>query len=226
MPEQELDARAEELLRAAVAKRLENRETVVLGADGLGAQEREPFLRMAAALKRPRHLILLETAREQVREEDHAALNELRRALDAGELGAEGIQTVLRLGGGTAERGQADPVPPAPPRRILARPGEPDRISVGLAGFQLCALAADTARVRNSYPAVPARAAVPPVRSRASRATRRRLRPRRLVESPRAERDLIDPRLVRAELLGCADRDLARRSRARVTMRSTIAGDA
>ena len=34
--------------------------------------EREPFVRMAAALKRPRHLILLETAREQVREEDLA----------------------------------------------------------------------------------------------------------------------------------------------------------
>ena len=52
--------------------------------------------------KRPRHLILLEIARDQVREEDLAALNELRRALDAGELGAEGFQTALRLGGGSA----------------------------------------------------------------------------------------------------------------------------
>ncbi len=102
VPEEEIAARAEELLRAAVAKRLENRETVVLAAAGLEPAEREPFVRMAAALKRPRHLILLEIAREQVREEDHAALNELRRALDAGELGAEGFQTALRLGGGTA----------------------------------------------------------------------------------------------------------------------------
>ena len=84
----------------------------MLAADGLDAGEREPFVRIAAALKRPRHLILLETAREQVREEDLAALNELRRALDAGELGGEGFQTALRLGGGTA--GEV--------KRILFRP--------------------------------------------------------------------------------------------------------
>jgi hypothetical protein len=110
--EHELDARATELLTAAVAKRMDNRETVVLAADGLDPAEREPFLRVAAALKRPRHLILLETAREQVQEEDLTALNELRRALDAGELGAEGFQTVLRLGGGSA--GEV--------KRILFRP--------------------------------------------------------------------------------------------------------
>jgi hypothetical protein len=110
--EEQLQARAEELLQAAVSKRLENRETVVLATDGLEPGEREPFVRMAAALKRPRHLILLETAREQVREEDHGALNELRRALDAGELGGEGFQTALRLGGSTA--GEV--------KRILFRP--------------------------------------------------------------------------------------------------------
>jgi AAA domain-containing protein len=110
--EEDMQARAEELLLAAVAKRLENRETVVLAADGLTPGEREPFLRMAASLKRPRHLILLETPREQVDEEDLADLNELRRALDAAELGGEGFQTALRLGGGTAEE----------VKRILFRP--------------------------------------------------------------------------------------------------------
>jgi predicted kinase len=110
--DQELDERAAELLLAAVSKRLENKETVVLGADGLAADERERFVRIAAALKRPRHLILLETAREHVAEEDLGALNELRRALDAGELGTEGFQTALRLGGGTASE----------VKRILFRP--------------------------------------------------------------------------------------------------------
>ncbi len=57
--EAELDARAEELLRAAVSKRMDSRETVVLGVERLDADEREPFVRIAAALKRPRHLILL-----------------------------------------------------------------------------------------------------------------------------------------------------------------------
>jgi predicted kinase len=109
---EELEARAQELLQAAVAKRLQSKETVVIAADGLDPAEREPFVRAAAALKRPRHLILLETARDQVREEDHAALNELRRALDAGELGGEGFQTALRLGGGSASE----------VKRILFRP--------------------------------------------------------------------------------------------------------
>ena len=110
--DEELPGRAQELLAAAVEKRLESRQTVVLAADGLEAAEREPFLRAAASLKRPRHLILLETARDQVRDQDAAALNELRRALDAGELGAEGFQTALRLGGGSASE----------VKRILFRP--------------------------------------------------------------------------------------------------------
>jgi len=102
VPAEEVEARALELLQAAVRKRLEIKETVVIAPDGLQASEREPFVRMAAELKRPRHLILLETARDQVPEEELATLNELRRALDAGELGGEGFQTVLRLGGGSA----------------------------------------------------------------------------------------------------------------------------
>ena len=110
--EAEIEERAGELLQATVAKRLENRDTVVLAPDGLDAAERAPYVRLAAAQRRPRHLILLEVPRERVSEEDLPALNELRRALDAGELGAEGIQTVLRLGGGTAEE----------VKRILFRP--------------------------------------------------------------------------------------------------------
>jgi hypothetical protein len=100
--EEELEERAAELLRAAVAKRLENRQTVVLASEGFTSEEREPFLRAAAAQRRPRHLILIETGRDQVGEEELAPLNELRRALDAGELGNEGVQTALRLGGGSA----------------------------------------------------------------------------------------------------------------------------
>jgi hypothetical protein len=110
--EDELEERARELLAAAVQKRLEGRQTVVLTTEGFEPAEREPFLRIAAAQKRPRHLILIETARENVEEEDLAPLNELRRALDAGELGNEGIQTALRLGGGSA----------AEVKRILFRP--------------------------------------------------------------------------------------------------------
>jgi hypothetical protein len=108
----ELDARSTELMLAAAAKRLAARETVVVGLDDLSAQAREPFIRLAAAQRRPRHVILIEAPRESVAEERLLDLNELRRALEAGELGNEGIQTALRLGGGTADE----------VKRILFRP--------------------------------------------------------------------------------------------------------
>jgi predicted kinase len=97
--ESEIDHRAQEVLDAAVAKRLEANQTVTVAADGLGAGERERYVRMAHGARRPRHLILLEAARDDVHEDDLATLNELRRRLDAGELGAEGFQTAVRIGG-------------------------------------------------------------------------------------------------------------------------------
>lgn len=101
VPADEAEARAVELLETAVRKRIEAGETVVLGADGLGPEAREPYVRMAHAARRPRHVILLEAGREEADEEGRAALDEVRRALVAGELGNEGIQTALRLSGGT-----------------------------------------------------------------------------------------------------------------------------
>jgi predicted kinase len=97
--EEEIANRAPEILDAAVLKRLEANETVTIAAEGLEADERERYVRMAARTKRPRHLILLEAARDDVHEDDLATLNQLRRRLDAGELGAEGFHTALRIGG-------------------------------------------------------------------------------------------------------------------------------
>lgn len=116
VPDAELDARAADVLTATVAKRLEAGESVVVALDGLEPGEREPFARAASALRRPRHLILLEAARDDVREEDRVLLNELRRALDAGEVGSEGFQTAMRLGGGTI----------AELKRIVFRPAPKD----------------------------------------------------------------------------------------------------
>ena len=99
----ELHTKAEQLLEAAVRKRLEAGESVVLGGDGLNAEERDRFVRMAHALRRPRHLVLVEVPRDQVPEDDHAPLNELRKSIDDGTLGQEGFQTALRLGGGTVQ---------------------------------------------------------------------------------------------------------------------------
>jgi predicted kinase len=112
VPEEDVEGRAVELLDAAVLKRLEAGETVVLVIEGLDPADRERYLRAASRLKRPRHAILIEAGRDQVADEDRPVLNELRRALDAGELGAEGFQTALRLGGSTSSE----------LKRILFRP--------------------------------------------------------------------------------------------------------
>src|SRR4051794_30643379 len=99
--EAELEGRAQELLVNAVAKRLESGETVVVVTDTLDAEEREPFVRLAATIGRPRHLVLFEPARVDLDDEGKAALSDLRRRLTAGELGREGFQTSLRLAGST-----------------------------------------------------------------------------------------------------------------------------
>ncbi len=116
VPDDQVEEKASELLTATVAKRLEAGDSVVVALDGLEAEERDPFVRAASALRRPRHLILLEAGREDVADEDRAVLNELRRALDAGEVGSEGFQTAMRLGGGTI----------AELKRIVFRPAPKD----------------------------------------------------------------------------------------------------
>jgi hypothetical protein len=97
--EEEIEGKAGELLDAAVLRRVQANQSVVVATENLDAAERERFARVAHAHRRPRHLILLEARRDDVRDEERGSLDELRRRLDAGELGREGFQTVLRLGG-------------------------------------------------------------------------------------------------------------------------------
>lgn len=97
--EDELEDRAAELLAGAVAKRLESGETVVVVVETLDPGEREPFVRLASAAGRPRHLLLFEPAGVDLDDDGKAALSDLRRRLTAGELGQEGFQTSLRLAG-------------------------------------------------------------------------------------------------------------------------------
>jgi hypothetical protein len=97
--EGEIEERAGELLAGAVLKRLQAGQNVVVPLEGFDAVERERFVRLAHGLRRPRHLILLDAPREKVLEDERPAVDELRRSLDAGELGLEGFQTALRLGG-------------------------------------------------------------------------------------------------------------------------------
>ena len=97
--ESELEERTRDLLAGTVQKRLQAGQSVVLPLEGFDALERERYVRLAHGLRRPRHLILLEAPREKVRDDARPALDALRRSLDAGELGLEGFQTALRLGG-------------------------------------------------------------------------------------------------------------------------------
>ena len=97
--EPEIEQRVSELLAPAVLKRLQAGQTVVLPLEGFDAHERERYVRLAHGLRRPRHLILLEAPREKVLDTERPALDDIRRSLDAGELGLEGFNTALRLGG-------------------------------------------------------------------------------------------------------------------------------
>jgi predicted kinase len=99
VPDAEVEARAGQLLAAAVDKRLQSGQPVVVAVETPDPAEREPFVRAAARLRRPRHLVLVEAPGDQVDDELRPQLNDLRRALEAGELGAEGFHTALRLGG-------------------------------------------------------------------------------------------------------------------------------
>jgi hypothetical protein len=95
----ELEAKAQALLDAAAAKRFAAGQTVVIPLETMQPAERERYVRLAAAHRRARHLVLVEVAKDAVPEDQRAALGELRTALDAGALGQEGFMTSLRLGG-------------------------------------------------------------------------------------------------------------------------------
>ncbi|MBV8431260.1 MAG: hypothetical protein JO244_08865 [Solirubrobacterales bacterium] len=99
VPAEEIEARSHELLEAAALKRLKAGQSVVVAVQGFDPAERERLVRIAHGERRSRHLILIETTRDEVLDEERPGLDELRRALDAGELGREGFETVLRLGG-------------------------------------------------------------------------------------------------------------------------------
>jgi hypothetical protein len=96
VPEDQVEEKAYELLHAAIKRRLTAGDTVVVGLETLTPEEREPILRAATENKRPRHVIFLDT---KVSDEDRHAQDALRKGMEAGDLGAEGVQTAMRLGG-------------------------------------------------------------------------------------------------------------------------------
>lgn len=99
--DEELDAKAAQLLDATIAKRLGAKQGVILLADGADPEERARVVKLAHAARSPRHLVLVEASRDETPDDVREPLNELRKALDAGQLGQEGFHTSLRLGGGT-----------------------------------------------------------------------------------------------------------------------------
>ena len=103
VPEGDLEEKAQTLLDTAVAKRLDARQSVVVPVEGLEPDGRERFVRPAHGVRRPRHLILVDGSPDQVTDEERPLLDELRRALDAGDVGREGFQTAMRLSGQTRD---------------------------------------------------------------------------------------------------------------------------
>ncbi len=100
VPDDQLEAQTASLLEKAVMKRLNGGDATVLVLGTLGAEEREHWLRAAAELRRPRHLVLLDGSGGD--DADREALGDLRKALMANQLGDEGFHTAIRLGGSAA----------------------------------------------------------------------------------------------------------------------------
>lgn len=103
VPDDQIAEKAAALLDAAVLKRLQSRQSVVVPVEGLDPGQRERFVRPAHGLRRPRHLILVDGAPDQVSDDERPLLDQLRRAFNTGELGHEGFQTAMRLGGQTRD---------------------------------------------------------------------------------------------------------------------------
>jgi hypothetical protein len=101
--EEQIEEKARALLDATATKRLASGQTVVIALDGFDAAERERYVRLAHAHRRPRHLVFVEVSKDKVAEDQRAEVDALRTALDAGELGQEGFVTSLRLGGRTVD---------------------------------------------------------------------------------------------------------------------------
>jgi hypothetical protein len=112
---EEVDAKAQALIDATAAKRLAAGQTVVVALEGLDPAERERYVRMAAPYRRPRHLILVEVDKERLSDEERSTVAALRGAVDAGDLGAEGFATSLRLAGRAVEELKRVVFAPAPP---------------------------------------------------------------------------------------------------------------
>lgn len=105
LPADQVEGKALELREATAKRRLANGETVVISTAGLDPEEREHWVRMAAAHRRPRHLLLVEAGGAELDDEERTALNALRKAVEGATLGEEGFATVLRLSGkAVAER--------------------------------------------------------------------------------------------------------------------------
>ena len=98
-----LDEKARALLDATATKRFAAGQTVVLALEGFDPAEREKYVRLAHAHRRPRHLVFVEVGKDKVPEDQRADVDAFRTALDAGELGQEGFVTSLRLGGRTVD---------------------------------------------------------------------------------------------------------------------------
>jgi hypothetical protein len=103
--EEAIEDQAHKLLYTAVTKRLREGQSVVVPLEGFdedSVEGRREFARVAHSLRRPRHLILLDSGKDEVAEdEERKGLDEMRRLLDTGALGEESFQTAMRLGGAT-----------------------------------------------------------------------------------------------------------------------------
>ena len=105
LPDDQVEGKAAELREATARRKFAAGETVVISTAGLDPEEREHWVRMAAAHRRPRHLLLVEAGGADLDDGQRTELNALRKGIEGAALGEEGFSTVMRLSGkAVAER--------------------------------------------------------------------------------------------------------------------------
>ena len=120
VPDDALDATAKQLLDSTIEKRLEKGEAVVLPTTSLDPAEREPYVRLAHRFRRPRHLILIETAKDNVAEEDAGAAQRAAPRTRRRRAGGRGLPDRDAGRRSVGRRAQADRVSARAARRRLS----------------------------------------------------------------------------------------------------------
>ena len=118
LPADQVEEKAQALLDAAASKRFASGQTVVIPLEGLDPEERERYVRLAAAHRRARHLVLVEAAKDAVRRGDARDADRAADRAGRGRTGPGGLHDLAAARRARDRRAQEDRLRAAPLGRL------------------------------------------------------------------------------------------------------------